>query len=75
MGLLVWHIPPPVHLLTPYSAASPSQHVWYAQPGQIPKAAATLTSTNIILIEGEEFPIQFTIVNICLFGLRLLLFL
>lgn len=30
-------------LLMPDSAASPGQHVWYAQFGQIPKAAATLT--------------------------------
>ena len=31
--------PPPVHLLMPDSAASLSQHVWYAQPGQVLKAA------------------------------------
>lgn len=38
MGVLVWHILPPVHLLMPNGATSPCQHIWYAQPGQIPKA-------------------------------------
>ena len=63
MGVLVWHILPVVHLPTPDSATFPGQHVWYAQLGQIPKAAATLVSkdkaTSIILIEGEDLPIQF----------------
>lgn len=62
VGILLWQIPPPVYLLTPAGPASPSQHVRYAQPGQIPKAAPTLTSevlgTSVILIEGEQHPIQ-----------------
>ena len=36
VGIPIWHIPPPVHLLTLDSAAFPSQPVWYTQPGQIP---------------------------------------
>ena len=39
VGVLVWRIPPPVHLVRPDSAASPGRHVWFAQPGQVPKAA------------------------------------
>ena len=39
MEVLVWHILPPVYLLMPDSAASPGQHVWYTQPGHVPKAA------------------------------------
>ena len=39
VGVLVWHIPAPVHLLTPVSAPSPSHHDWYPQPGWVPKAA------------------------------------
>ena len=35
MGVLVWHIPPPVHLLTPL----PCQHVWDKQPDNVPQAA------------------------------------
>lgn len=37
-------------------------HVWYAQVGQIPKAAAALTSKDQtkskIHIEGDDFPMQ-----------------
>lgn len=57
VGVLVWHILPPVHLLMSNSTASPSQHIWYAQLGLIPKAAATLTFkdqvTSVFLTEGE----------------------
>lgn len=70
--------PPLVHLLTPASAASPSQHVCCAQPAQVPRAAAALTSkdqvTQVILIEGEAFPSK-VLLNIRLFDLRLLLLL
>lgn len=45
----------PSPLLIPNSAAFLGQHVWYTQPGQIPKAAATLTfkdqATSVILRE------------------------
>ena len=37
--VLVWHIPPPVCLHMFGSASFPSQHVWYLQPGQVPKTA------------------------------------
>lgn len=61
VGSLVWHILPPVYLLTSNSAASPGQHVWYTQSDQIPKAAATLMSKDqaigVILIEGKDLPI------------------
>lgn len=61
-GILVWHILPPVHPLMSDSAASLGQHVWYAQPGQVPKAAGILISkdhtTSITLTEGEDFLIQ-----------------
>lgn len=43
VGVLVWHIPPPIHLLMPESTTSTGQHVWFTQPDQIPKAMATLT--------------------------------
>lgn len=46
MGVLVWHVLPPVHLLMLDSAVFPGQHGWYAQPGQILKAAAILTSKD-----------------------------
>ena len=36
----------PVHLLMPDNAASSGEHVWYAQPGHIPKAA------NLPLLEA-----------------------
>lgn len=41
MGVLVWHLLPAAHLLTPDSSwyGSPSLPGWYAQPGQVPKAA------------------------------------
>ena len=39
-GTLVWHIPPPVHLLIPDSAAFCGQHVWCVQPGEVPNAAS-----------------------------------
>lgn len=39
VGVLFWNILPPVYLLTPNSAAAPGQHVWYAQPAQVTKAA------------------------------------
>ena len=46
----------------PDNAASSSQHVCIAQPGHLPKVAATLTSkdeaTGIIFIEGEDLPTQ-----------------
>lgn len=46
----------------PDSAACFSQHVWYAQLHQIPKAVAILTSkdqaTSIIFREAEDLPIQ-----------------
>ena len=29
VGVLVWHIPPLLHLLTPDSDATPGQHMWY----------------------------------------------
>lgn len=35
--VLVWRISPPGHLLTPDSAASSRQYVWYIQPGQFLK--------------------------------------
>lgn len=58
VGVLVWHIRSPVHLPMPYSAVSSGQHGCCAKPGQVFKAAATLTSkdqtTSIILIDGEE---------------------
>ena len=38
LEILVWNILPVVHLLKPDVVASLSQHVWYAQPGQVPKA-------------------------------------
>lgn len=54
-------MPPLVHLLTPDSSVSPSQHVWYKQQSQIPKAVVTLIpnnqATSIIPIEGEDLPI------------------
>ena len=37
--VLTWHILPPIHLLMSHSVAFPGQHVQYAQPGQVPKAA------------------------------------
>lgn len=62
MGVLLWHIPLPVYLLTPDSAVSPGQHEWYAQSGHIPKAAATLTSkhqsTSANFMEEETLPIH-----------------
>lgn len=62
IGVLVQHIPPPIKLLTPQNTTSPGQHVWFTQPGQVPKAGATLTSkdqcTSVILIQGEDLPIQ-----------------
>ena len=49
----------------------------YAQIGQISKATVTLTSkihaTNVILVEGEDLPVQAP--TKCLFSLRLLLLL
>lgn len=39
VGILVRHIPHPVHLFTPDIAASFGQYVWYTQLGQVPKAA------------------------------------
>lgn len=39
-GILVCHILPLVHLLIPACVASTGQHVWYAQPGQVPKTAS-----------------------------------
>lgn len=39
VGVLVQHIPPLIHLLMPDSAASPAQHAWYTQPGQVPQTA------------------------------------
>lgn len=41
--VLVWHIPPPIHLLMPESTTSTGQHVRFTQPDQIPKAMTTLT--------------------------------
>ena len=42
---------------------SSASQVRYTQPGQLPKAAATLTShdqaAGVILIEEEDLPIQF----------------
>lgn len=50
-----------VHFLTPDGTVSPSQHMWYIQQGQIPKAVAILIPKNhavsIILIEVEDLPI------------------
>lgn len=34
--------PTPAHILTPGSAASASQHIWYEQRGQVPEAASLL---------------------------------
>ena len=46
-GFLVWHqVPSLVHLLLPDNAVSLGIHEWYAQPGQIPKATATLISKD-----------------------------
>ena len=47
VGVLLWNIPPPVHLFMPDNAASPEQHVWYAQASQVPKAA------NLPLLEAR----------------------
>lgn len=61
VGVLVWHSPPPIHLLMPESTTAAGQHVRFTPPEQIPKATATLPSkdqaTRIILTEGD-FPIQ-----------------
>ena len=61
--VLVWHFPPPEHLLMSESAATSSQHVMICpRSGQVPKAAATLTSkdqaTSVILIKLGDLPIQ-----------------
>ena len=45
VGAQVWHILPPVQLLMP-DGAFPTQHVWYAQPGQVLKA------TNLPLLKA-----------------------
>lgn len=62
VGILVCHILTLVHLLLPASAACPGLNVLCAQPGQIPKAVATLTSkdqaTSKILTEGEDIPME-----------------
>lgn len=47
VGVLGRHIVPPVHLLSPDSAASPSQHSRGAQPGRGPEAA------NLPLLEAR----------------------
>ena len=62
MGILFCLILPPVCLLTLDNDASPSQHVWFVQLHQIPKAAATLAyrdqSTSVVLAEEEDLPIK-----------------
>ena len=63
MGFLVWHqVPSLVHLLLPDNAVSLGRHAWNAQSGQIPKAAATLTSqaqaTGVVLREEEGLPMS-----------------
>ena len=46
----------------PDGAAFPGQHVWYTPHGQMPKAAATLTSkdeaTSVILKEGDDLHVS-----------------
>lgn len=65
MAILFCVILPPVCLLTLDNCASPSQHVWFAQPHQIPKAAATLTyqdrSISVVLAEEEDLSIKVSI--------------
>ena len=39
VGIVVWHIPTQVHLLTCDSVAATNQYVLYAPLGQVPKAA------------------------------------
>lgn len=46
MRVPIWHIPHQARLLMPDGAASSGQQVWYVQPGQILKAAVTLTSKD-----------------------------
>lgn len=69
IGILVWHVLPPVYLLMPDSDASSGQYGWYAQFGLVPTAVATLKSkdqgTSVILIEGRELPIQVTTKYLC----------
>ena len=66
-----------MHLFIPASGASPSEHVWYARPDQILKAAAALHSkaqaTGRFLVEGEVLPIQILTKYLC-FDLGLLLY-
>lgn len=51
VGVLVWHkVPSLVHLLLPDNAVSLGRHAWYAQPDQIPKAAATLISKDQVTV-------------------------
>lgn len=54
------------------STASSGQHVWYAQPGQIPTAVAPIVSkdqtTSIIFIEGKTFPYKFDLRLLLLWG-------
>lgn len=70
VGVLVWHILPPVHLFMPDISSfphhhSPSQQCWYAHMVQIPKAVATSPSKDqapsVILEEEEDLPMQVSI--------------
>lgn len=88
MPWFVWTLsglPPPFHYHCISQAATlrdsvtlSRQHVWCVQPGQILKAAATLTSkdqaTSVILIQGKNLPIRIATTDL-LFGFRFLLLL
>ena len=58
VGILIWHIPPSVHLLTLDSAAFPGQHVLYLQPGQIPIEGSGHKCNFFFFFGKEDYPIQ-----------------
>lgn len=75
VGILIWHIPPAVPLLTLDSAAFPGQHVWYLQPGQIPTEGSGHKCNFFFFLEKKTIPYKFLLNTGVFFKLRLLLFL
>ena len=59
VGILIWHIPPAVPLLTLDSAAFPGQHVWYLQPGQIPTEGSGHKCNFFFFLEKKTIPYKF----------------